>query len=285
MNKKFKITLIILIFISLLCQACSAIGLSKRVELTAVATSIPTPTPIVEISTIPEPTPEKTPEPTPEETTEPESEPTEESNPLDGIIVGLDPGHQGQQNSDREPVSPGSSETKIKVTSGTQGVSSRVEEHVVNLAVALKLRDLLEDAGCDVVMTRTTADVDISNAERAQLFNEEEVDLALRLHCDGEDDSSLRGAFMLIPESNPYEEDCERAAEIILNTYCAETGLNNRGIMVRSDQTGFNWCDRPIINLEMGHMSNAAEDELLTDPDFQDEMALGIYYGILKYFS
>lgn len=257
--------------------------MSNRVELTSVATATPTPTPVVDITAVPDPTPEETPEPTPEETPEPEQ--TEEPKPLDGIIVGLDPGHQGKQNSEREPVSPGSSETKIKVASGTQGVSSRVEEHVVNLAVALKLRDLLEGAGCEVIMTRTSADVDISNAERAQIFNEEEVDLALRLHCDGEDDSSLRGAFMLIPASNPYEEDCERAAEIILNAYCAETGLNNRGISVRSDQTGFNWCDRPIINLEMGHMSNAAEDELLTDSDFQYEMALGLYYGILEYFS
>lgn len=281
MKRKIKTALTFLILIALLFTSCSAIGLPDRVELSAVATATPTPAPVVEISVVPDPTPLPTAEPTPV----PTSEPTEEPKPLDGITVGLDPGHQERQNTEREPIAPGSSETKPKVASGTQGVSSRVEEHVVNLAVALKLRELLEDAGCEVVMTRTSADVDISNAERSQLFNREEVDLAIRLHCDGEDDSSLRGAFMLIPESNLYEEDCRRAAEDILDAYCAETGLKNRGITVRSDQTGFNWCDRPIINLEMGHMSNAADDELITDPDFQDEMALGIYYGILKYFS
>jgi N-acetylmuramoyl-L-alanine amidase len=174
---------------------------------------------------------------------------------------------------------------KMKVTSGTEGVASGVEEHVVNLNVGLLLRDLLEAEGAVVVMTREDADVDISNVERAVLFNDHMLDLGIRLHCNGDDDRELRGAFMLVPAENPYKEDCDRAAEVILQAYTDYTGLKNRGITERGDQTGFNWCDRPIINIEMGHMSNPEEDLLLTDPDFQHDMAQGLNIGILRYFA
>jgi len=90
---------------------------------------------------------------------------------------------------------------------------------------------------------------------------------------------------MLIPENNDYQEKCEKAAELILNAYCEETGLKNRGITERSDQTGFNWCNRPVVNIEMGHMSNPDEDMKLTDKDFQTDMARGIFNGIIEYFG
>ncbi len=205
--------------------------------------------------------------------------------PLAGFVIGLDPGHQSKGNNEPEPVAPGSSETKPKVSSGTQGVASRVEEHVVNLNVALKLRDMLEAVGADVVMTRTKADVDISNKERAQFFNDKKVDLGIRIHANGIDDSSVRGAFMLIPKDNPYEADCKKAAQFIIDNYTEETGIKKLSTQVRSDQTGFNWCERPIVNIEMGHMSNPAEDMKITDKDFQTDMARGIYNGIVEFFK
>jgi len=233
----------------------------------------------------PAPTPTPTPAPTPTPTPTPTPEPTPEPEPLAGIVIGIDPGHQAQQNSDPEPVAPGSDETKMKVTSGTAGVASGVDEHVVNLKVGLKLKDMLEDAGATVVMTRTSADVDISNRERAGIFNDAQVDLGIRLHCNGVDDESVHGAFMLIPEDNPYEDKVRRAAETIIEKYTDTTGLKQLNTQVRGDQTGFNWCERPIVNIEMGHMSNPDEDLLITDKDFQTDMAKGLYKGILAYFK
>ena len=204
---------------------------------------------------------------------------------LAGYIIGLDPGHQAHGNSAPEPVAPGASETKKKVSSGTSGIDTRVPEYQVNLAVGLLLRDLLAAEGAIVVMTHTEADVDISNSERAVLFNTAKTDYALRLHCNGSNNHDKRGAFMLIPKKNPFSDDCRRAAELLIDAYCSETGLKNLGITVRSDQTGFNWCERMIVNIEMGHMTNAAEDRLLTDAAFQQKMAKGLCAGIVAYFA
>ncbi len=251
------------------------------------------------VAPTPEPTPELTPEPTVEPTPEPmrtpepeiefvpvqSAEPTEQSEPLSGIVIGLDPGHQSKGNNEQEPVAPGSDETKPKVSSGTAGVSTGIMEYKVNLNVGLKLRDLLEEQGATVVMTRESNDVNLSNVERAQFFNDHEVNLGVRLHCNGIDDTSARGAFMLIPKENPYQEKCEKAAEIVLEAYCEATGLKNKGVQAYGNQTGFNWCERPVINIEMGHMSNVEEDELLTDSAFQSKMAQGICDGIVRYFS
>ncbi|HWS29731.1 MAG TPA: N-acetylmuramoyl-L-alanine amidase [Clostridia bacterium] len=220
--------------------------------------------------------------------TEGPTETPEAKKPLSGLVVGVDPGHQKRSNKELEPVAPGSSDMKKKVSAGTRGVSTGIYEYQVNLAVGLLLRDMLEEAGATVVMTHTTADVDISNIQRAELFNDKMVDLGVRLHCDGSLDQSVRGAFMLVPKSRdyPYYDDCVLAAKAILKAYGAETGLDvSKGITYRSDQAGFNWCTRPVTNIEMGHMTNPEEDRLLTDADFQVKMARGVFSGIVAYFA
>ena len=209
--------------------------------------------------------------------------------PLTGLTIGIDPGHQARGNNEQEPVSPGSSQTKPKVSSGTEGVSSHVAEYVVNLAVGLRLRDLLEEQGANVLMTRDTHDVNISNAERAQMMNDAGADLVVRIHCDGEDDSSRNGAFVLIPVGSATSAEVQSAsrvaAESVLGAFVAQTGAKNLGLSERDDQTGFNWSTVPVINIEMGHMSNPAEDQKLVSEDYQALCAQGIANGIIAYFS
>ena len=246
------------------------------IDMTVTETAAPTPVP----------TPEPTPTPAPTDT----PEPTPTPGPLEGFVIGLDPGHQRIYDPAQEPVAPGSRETKQKVAGGCRGVKSGVYEYEVNLNVGLLLRDMLEEAGATVVMTHDTLDVNISNIERAQVFNEANVDLGIRLHCNnGGSEKKYSGAFMIVPteKRTQFYEDNIRAAATILAAYCEETGMTTRykdGITYRSDQTGFNWCERPIINIEMGHLSNPAEDALLSDPAFQVKMARGLFNGIVRFF-
>ena len=232
-----------------------------------------------------EPVPAQTQAPTPVPSQSPSPS---AAKPLKGLVIGVDAGHQARSDSELEPVAPGSSTLKKKVSSGTRGVETGVYEYEVNLAVALLLRDLLKEAGATVVMTRESHDVNISNVERATLFNDKKVDLGVRLHCNGSEDKSVRGAFMLVPKDKdyPYYGDCVLAAEHILKAYGEATGIGiKKGITYRSDQTGFNWCKRPVTNIEMGHMTNPDEDKLLTSASFQKKMARGVYNGIVSYFE
>ena len=174
---------------------------------------------------------------------------------------------------------------KKKVAGGCQGVRSKIFEYEVNLAVGLYLRDYLEADGASVVMTRTVQDVNISNSARAVLFNEANVDLGIRIHADKASDSGKRGVHMLIPKeyrTNWYETNLN-AARSILEHYTEVTGIpavKGTGISERGDQTGFNWCTRPIVCIEMGYLSNPEDDALLSDPEFQKLAAKGIYEGV-----
>ncbi len=254
---------------------------TPKIEATPLISPAPSPS-IGPVDNVPKPTSTIEPTQTPTLTIEPTQTPRPR---LFGMAIGIDPGHQGHANSDQEPVSPSSPITKKKVSSGTQGRWTGVAEYQVNLNVGLLLRDLLEKEGATVIMTRTSNDVDISNAERAILFNESKTDYAIRLHCNGSDDAQKHGAFMLIPSDNPYADKCRTAAEILIQEYCEATGIKNLGISVRSDQTGFNWCNRMIINIEMGHMTNKDEDYYLTSEENQAVMAQGIANGIIQYLA
>lgn len=206
---------------------------------------------------------------------------------LAGIKIGLDPGHQDKHNHELEPNAPGSKTMKHKVSSGTQGAVSKVPEYEVNLKIGLYLRDMLESEGATVVMTRTTNDVDLSNVQRAELMNESDVALCVRLHCNG-GSPSVHGAFILTP-SGKYCKDIKKtsseAASVVLRHFIIATGAKNLGLTPRDDQTGFNWSKVPIINIEMGHMTNKNEEANLIDNEYQRLCAKGIFNGLVAYFT
>ena len=95
----------------------------------------------------------------------------------------------------QEAMAPGSSETKAKATTGTEGRFSGVPEYELNLRIALALKSELISRGYEVVMTREDNDTAISNQERAQLANDSGAEACIRIHANGSDDSSVSGAL------------------------------------------------------------------------------------------
>ncbi len=211
---------------------------------------------------------------------------TEESKGLlDGVKIGIDPGHQAHSNSAQEPVSPGSKETKAKVSSGTQGVKTRVPEYEVNLQVALLLKDALEAQGATVYMTRDTNDVDISNVERAEMMNELGVDVVLRLHCNGSTNQSTSGIGLYVKSSGEGAEESYAISEVLIAAMGEATGANTESVHVRDSYSGLNWSTVPSILVEMGYMSNPDEDEKLCSPEYQSELVHGMVDGLIAYFA
>ena len=287
MMKRFRIAALLILTLALACGHPQEAEVQDTPAPTTPVTAVPAPTEKIETVVVEQPTPSPLPTLPPTPTPSPAPTPVP---PLLGIRIGLDPGHQQRPDINTEPNAPNEAAAKARCSSGTRGIVTGIYEYEVNLAVGLKLKALLEQNGAQVFITRTTHDVNISNRERAEFFNENEVDLAVRLHCNGTDDTNVRGAFMLLPskERTPFYSENNRAAAAIIEQYCKETGLEMRkrnGITYSSTQTGFNWCTRPIVCIEMGHLSNESEDLLLTNDTFQDKMAVGILNGILAYFD
>ena len=202
---------------------------------------------------------------------------------LSGVKIGIDPGHQAKGNNEKEPVAPGSSEMKVKVASGTSGVKTGTPEYARDLEISLQLRDALEALGCEVYMTRETNDVDISNMERALMMNELNVDLVLRIHCNGANDRSVHGTGLYVTKTGSIAEESLAAAEVLLPAMIEATGAKNCGIFKRDTYTGMNWSTVPCILVEMGYMSNPEEDLLLADPDYQQKLVSGMVQGIIDY--
>ncbi|MCC5927390.1 MAG: serine hydrolase [Bacteroidetes bacterium] len=93
--------------------------------------------------------------------------------PLEGFTVVIDPGHGGTAETDSYRVGPAGE-----------------REEWINLRVSLMLRDLLEDAGARVILTRTE-DVHVDLADRARIAMENAANLFISVHHNATADATV----------------------------------------------------------------------------------------------
>ncbi len=220
----------------------------------------------------------------------PEPEPTQ-SLALAGLIIGIDPGHQGKANTDKEPCAPWgkdknpsyNNETmKTKTSSGTAGKFTNMPEYIVTLQISLKMKAKLEALGATVVMTREDHNVNLSNIDRAQIGNDANCDVVLRIHCNGADNPSTSGIEAWIRGTGDgtaeYKAlgDYERLlAEEMLTYLVNATNAVRRRVNSSDSYTGLNWSTAPSIIIECGFMSNEEEDNKLATDSYQELIAQG----------
>jgi N-acetylmuramoyl-L-alanine amidase len=200
-------------------------------------------------------------------------------------LICLDPGHGtppaiGRQS---EPIGPGSHVLKIKDGGGAHG------EAAVALAIAKRTRALLLAHGYRVAMTRTGPTIDLpdgnGNIARARFCNRHHAALMVRIHADGSSDRSLHGASTLVPAwHRGWTDDIYRrslrAGREVQKAVVTATGARDRGIVRRSDLTGFNWANVPAVLVETGFLSNPNDSRLLHTPSYRQRVARGLANGI-----
>lgn len=206
------------------------------------------------------------------------------------LVICIDPGHQSKANTALEPLGPGSSEMKIKVAGGTTGIVTKKPEYVLSLEASLKLGEILKKRGYNVIFTRTTNNVNLSNKERAEIAYKYHADLFIRIHADGSNDHSTKGFSVLTPsKDNPYipklYKDSLLISQNIVEEVKKEQSTDVKGISFRDDISGFNWSKIPVTLIELGFMTNPEEDRKLSDPQYLTNLMMKIADGIDQYSS
>ena len=268
----------ILVFIAGVSYALAAGIIAPSVRNYQLANATPTPTATVAPVTA-TPTPavldvEATPSPDPAATPGPEGDatpaPETGNGKLAGHVIGIDPARG--------------------YSSKVKGVASGVYANRLNYSVATLVREKLTAQGATVVMGLDDVKSDRESVDRAAAMNSGNVELALRLECNYVNAGDTRGAMMWAPDAHALQEDCDNLAAAVLKAYVAETQLsmatyNGASIRHKGDETFFNNTEAPVCALIMGYISNATEDQLLNNAEFQTRMADGVVQGILDYLG
>lgn len=205
-------------------------------------------------------------------------------------VIVIDAGHQTRAMSATEPIGPGSSQRKAKVTGGSSGCVTHLPEYKLNLQVAKKLQKELVKRGYKVIMVRTKNNVRMSNVQRAKVANKYKADAFIRIHANSAGSSSVKGALTIAPASNnrymtkANRKASQKLSKKVLKAMCKTTGAKNRGVMYTNSMTGINWCKVPVTIVEMGFMSNPSEDRKMAKASYQKKIVKGIADGIDNFF-
>lgn len=219
----------------------------------------------------------KTPEPTqtPSLTTPPSSgyttpEPTEDNphvTPKVPYTIVLDAGHGG-------------------FDPGTTGTKTGIHEHYINLAIALKLQTLLENAGYTVIMTRID-DNALANSKEGDMVAREEIitssnaDIFVSIHQNAFDNPDVKGPEVYY---NMNSDSGKYLAEYIQNSLDTKLEVvKSRGIRAAEHRLT-KYLPYSVL-IECGYLTNPAEEALLVSNEYQMKVAEAIFEGINKFFE
>ncbi|MCR5824093.1 MAG: N-acetylmuramoyl-L-alanine amidase [Lachnospiraceae bacterium] len=296
MKKSNILTTIMFAVVTILLIAIVALGVvtvvrnNKKKNGEAVPTGTVTTTPLPANTQQPTVAPIATSTPTPVPTAT--NTPTPTTVPVAKGTVCLDPGHQAKADTSKEKVGPGA-ETEVEkmANSGATNCVNGEKEYEWNLKVAKLVQAELERRGYKVVLTRSENDVNISNRERALVANENKADVFVGIQTDAYSDTSVKGVYAQIAESdNPYTgsraAENRKLADSIQKEVVNATGAKSRSVQNGSNKLAMlNWADMPACIMQLGYMSNAEEAANLASEEYINKIVKAVCDGIDAYFE
>ncbi len=179
---------------------------------------------------------------------------------LAGRLIAIDPGHGGWD-------------------SGAVGRVAR--EDRINLAVSLDLRRWLELAGANVVMTWSSLRQLPANrrypvTQRAELVRASGAGVLIDLHCNS--GAGGRGPEVLYFDGVPSQV---LARDILQELHYF---TRTRRPVRRIQQYILRQAGVPAVTVELGFISNAAEERLLLNPRYQNDLAWYIFVGLERWY-
>lgn len=216
---------------------------------------------------------------------------------LDGMVVGIDPGHNGDNWDHTSVINQivwNGREEETCDTTGTQEANGYTEAQFA-FNVAQNLATMLRAQGATVVLTRTTnTGYGPCITERASIVNNAGAHVAVSIHADGGPVTG-RGFSILEPVASGVNDAVIGASQIlgehVRSAFLSETpmpvsdyyGVN--GVVPRDDLGGLNLTTVPKVMVECGNMPNPTDAALLVDPGFQQQAADAFAKAITSFLT
>ena len=215
--------------------------------------------------------------------------------PLEGKVVGIDPGHNGLNATAPgvidQPVFNGTGSETCDTT-GT-ATDSGYTEAQFNFNVATYLDADLEAEGATVVLTRSSnAGVGPCVTTRAAIIDDAHADVAVDIHADGGPPAG-RGFTILEPVADGPNDgvigSSSAFASVLLAAFAAGTPMpvsdydGVGGLQPRPDLAGLNLTTVPKVLIECGNMRNVTDAALLVTPAFQQAAASSMAQAITQF--
>ena len=173
--------------------------------------------------------------------------------------------------------------------------SNGVTEASINLIITKKVQSLLEQSGCNVVLTRSDENgiydlgansirekkvSDIKN--RVKIGNESSADAFVSIHLNKIPQSQYYGWQAFFKPNNEKSEELAKSLQEELNASIQKE--NKREALKITGKYIIEHVEIPIVIIECGFLSNPEEAESLQQDEYQNKIAWGIYNGIMDYF-
>ena len=175
---------------------------------------------------------------------------------------------------------------------GKVGVNDALEKDI-NLSIAFKLKNVLEEKGYEVILTRTQ-DVSLNAAndknkksadmkERVRIINEAKPVVAISIHQNSYPQESVKGAQVFYHQQS---EQGKKLAESIQEQMKQTINDGNHRMAKANDSYYMlKKTECPIVIVECGFLSNQQEAALLLEEAYQEKIAWGILTGIQEYID